>query len=324
MKRFLASFAALALAGCVSFPDAPPKLLRPAFDGDTLVVSDGTRLPTRLSAPQNPVAVVVALHGMNDYSNAWRMPAEAWGARGIAVIAYDQRGFGANPDSGRWPGSAALRADLHDAIAAARARFPDARIFAAGHSLGAAVVLSAMGEAPLDVDGVILAAPGVWGGSQLPIAYRATANIAASLTPAKTLTGERTDRQASDNIPVLRALYEDPLVVKATRVDAILGAVRLMGEAYDASDEAGGAVLLQFGARDEIIPPRSMLKAGGRLCGDVAIRRYQANWHLLYRDLKGDAPMRDAADWMLAQMKDEPQAGVIKAGPAALACTDRH
>jgi alpha-beta hydrolase superfamily lysophospholipase len=324
MKAWRVAAAALLAAGCVSFPDAPGKLRAPAIEGDALVASDGTRLPLRLSAPDDAAVVVVALHGMNDYRNAWATPSENWGERGIAVLAYDQRGFGANADSGRWPGSAALRSDLRDAIAAARARFPGAPVFAVGHSLGAAVVLSAMGEAPLDVDGVILAAPGVWGGSQLPIAYRATANIAASFAPGKTLTGERTDRQASDNIAVLRALYEDPLVIKATRLDAILGAVRLMGEAYDASDEAGGAVLLQFGAHDEIIPPRSMKRAGDRLCGDVVIKSYDANWHLLYRDLEGATPLLEAADWMLAKARDEPQAGVIRAGPAALSCAVRH
>jgi alpha-beta hydrolase superfamily lysophospholipase len=315
---------ALLAAGCVSFPGAPAKRRSPAIEGDALIVADGTRLPVLLSAPPSPAIVVVALHGMNDYSNAWRIPADAWSERGIAVLAYDQRGFGANRDIGRWPGSAALRADLRDAIAAVRARFPEARIFAAGHSLGAAVVLSAMGETPLDVDGVILAAPGVWGGAQLPITYRAAINIAAALTPGKTLTGERTERQASDNIPVLRALYEDPLVIKATRLDAILGAVRLMGEAYDASDESGGAVLLQFGERDEIIPPRSIRKTGARLCGDVEVRSYASNWHLLYRDLEGATSISDAADWMAAQIQNEPQAGVIKAGPAVLACAVRH
>jgi acylglycerol lipase len=45
--------------------------------------------------------VIVALHGMNDYSNAF----DAAGARigpgeGITTYAYDQRGFGRAPQTG--------------------------------------------------------------------------------------------------------------------------------------------------------------------------------------------------------------------------------
>ena len=42
-------------------------------------------------------AVILALHGFNDYSNAFAMPARLWAERGIASYAYDQRGFGGAP-----------------------------------------------------------------------------------------------------------------------------------------------------------------------------------------------------------------------------------
>jgi len=42
-----------------------------------------------------PGAIVLALHGFNDYSNAFATTGQAFAASGIAVFAYDQRGFGA-------------------------------------------------------------------------------------------------------------------------------------------------------------------------------------------------------------------------------------
>ena len=38
-------------------------------------------------------AVIVALHGMSDYSHAFAMPGAFWAKAGITVYAYDQRGF---------------------------------------------------------------------------------------------------------------------------------------------------------------------------------------------------------------------------------------
>src|SRR5262249_47536372 len=42
-------------------------------------------------------AVILALHGFNDYSHAFAMPGPLWAEQGIATYAYDQRGFGGTP-----------------------------------------------------------------------------------------------------------------------------------------------------------------------------------------------------------------------------------
>jgi len=49
-------------------------------------------------------AVILALHGFNDYANAFDGPGEIWAKEGIVTYAYDQRGFGAAPERGLWPG----------------------------------------------------------------------------------------------------------------------------------------------------------------------------------------------------------------------------
>ena len=121
---------------------------------------------------------------MNDYSNAFALPGAWWAAHaGIATYAVDQRGFGRSPGFGRWPGAETLFADLRAALAAARAAHPDLPVYVLGHSMGAAVVMAADAQAPLNADGLILAAPGVWGGKALPLAYRMALNLAASAAP---------------------------------------------------------------------------------------------------------------------------------------------
>ena len=112
-------------------------------------------------------AVILALHGFNDYSNAFEDPGDAWATRGIATYAYDQRGFGAAPERGLWPGRAALAADAATASQMLRRLYPGVPLYLLGDSMGGAVAVVAMtgesGTPVPDVDGVILTAPAVWG-----------------------------------------------------------------------------------------------------------------------------------------------------------------
>ena len=95
-----------------------------------------------------PKAVILGVHGFNDYSNAFAMPAEWWAKHGIATYAYDQRGFGAAPDHGYWPGTATLVSDLRTAARTIKARHPHVPLWLVGDSMGGAVVMVGAGRAP--------------------------------------------------------------------------------------------------------------------------------------------------------------------------------
>ena len=289
------------------------------MEGERLIASDGAALGLSFWPAREPKAVLMAVHGMNDYARHFADAARWLSAEAqVTVYAYDQRGFGRSPDFGRWPGEGALKSDLRGAVAAVRAAHPGLPVFVLGHSMGGAVVMTAAAEAPLDVDGAILAAPGVWGGSRMPILFRVSANLAASFAPGKTLTGERAGRQSTDNIAAIREMIADPLVIKPTRLDAVLGVTRIMGGAWDASDEIGGRILFLYGARDEIIPPKAQEKASDRLCGRIDRRLYPEGWHLLLRDLQAETVWRDIAAWIeeVAAEAGDPSG----LGPAASTC----
>src|SRR5215472_13709919 len=85
---------------------------RPRFTSEAFITADGRRLPLRWWLPAGRTrAVILALHGFNDYSSGFIAPATEWARDGIATYAYDQQGFGAAPEHGRWPGRAVLAAD---------------------------------------------------------------------------------------------------------------------------------------------------------------------------------------------------------------------
>jgi len=281
--------------------------MTPQLTSEVLVARDGTRLPLRHwdAEGAKPRAVIVALHGMSDYSNAFDMPAKVWAKLGITTLAYDQRGFGRSDRPGIWAGADAMRADLNDAIAAAKSRYPGLPVFALGESMGGAVVLTALGsQAPPPVDGVILVSPAVWSRGDMPLTYRAALFLAAHLLPGLILSNNAASRVVtiipSDNIEMLRALARDPLFQKKTRADTLFGLVNLMDQARAAPEriKAAPPVLFLYGANDQIIPAKPTQAVIAGLGGKAQVKRYEHGYHMLLRDLEGEQVDRDIADWM--------------------------
>lgn len=308
-RTFRGLAAALLLAACApSFGPAVTGSVTPIVGDDVITARDGTRLPLRHWDAQGskPRAVIVALHGMNDYSNAFDMPGKVWAKQGITTLAYDQRGFGKSENSGIWAGAATMRGDLDDAVAAARARYPGVPVFALGESMGGAVVLSGLGSSqPPAVDGVILVAPAVWSRGDMPMLYRVALFLGAHVLPNMILPNSAAGRVkkivASDNIPMLIALGKDPLFQKETRTATLYGLVNLMDEARTAPERITSAppILFLYGANDQIIPkePTEAVIAG--LDGKAKVKHYEHGYHMLLRDLEGESVDRDIADWIL-------------------------
>ncbi len=248
-----------------------------------------------------PIAVIVALHGMSDYSNAFDMPGNWWAKNGITTLAYDQRSFGSSPNPGIWPGGDALRADLADFVEAARAKYPNVPVYALGESMGGAVVLSSLASPHKPrVDGVILVAPAVWGRQDMPFSYRAALWVSAHVFPWKTFTGKGLKIWPSDNIEMLRKLARDPLFQHATRADAIYGLVNLMDEARHAPEHLDHPpdMLIVYGAKDQIIPKAPTEAVIASLGKRATVKRYEHGYHMLLRDLDAKTVWTDILDWI--------------------------
>jgi len=301
------------LAGCAS--ETPPlgtENVTPHFEDQVLVTRDGTKLPLREWDAQSgpPAAVIIALHGMSDYSNAFDMPGKAWSARGITTLAIDQRGFGRAPHPGLWAGGDVMRSDLNDLAIAAHARFPGVKVFAFGESMGGAVVLSSLATpSPPAVDGAILVSPAVWSRADMPALYRVALFMVAHVTPGIILSNNAAGRVVkvvpSDNIPMLIALGKDPLFQKQTRADALYGLVNLMGEARTAPERLTSSmptppILYLHGEKDQIIPPEPAKATMAALGPRADTREYDSGYHMLLRDLGRAKVQDDTAAWVLA------------------------
>lgn len=295
-------------AGCapVVVPAGPPHV-KAFVHEDMLRTFDGSELPLHSWLPAEGAtgvqAVVLALHGFNDYGNFFASPAAYLAERGIASYAYDQRGFGMAPHRGFWPGVNALKADVHAAVTALHKRHPDVPLYLLGESMGAAVAIVVMTSPdPPEVDGVILSAPAVWGREMMPWYQTAALWVSAHTVPWAKLSGRKLGIVASDNIEMLRALSRDPLVIKKTRLDAVYGLVDLMDQALVAAENFDHDALILYGERDELVPREPVQ----RFLADLPVTRaglhrvaiYESGYHMLLRDLQAETVWGDIASWI--------------------------
>ncbi|MSP89819.1 MAG: alpha/beta fold hydrolase [Alphaproteobacteria bacterium] len=316
---------AFALGACTPRLQPPgPGLRAPELTGDRLIARDGTELPLAVWRPDGPVAAaIVALHGFNDYRNAFATVGPALARHGIATYAYDQRGFGASPHRGIWPGDDLLVNDFADAVDLVRAHHPGLPVHGLGESMGGAVIMAALaGAAAPRIDGAILAAPAVWGRRTMPAIQVALLEVAARIMPAIAGRNEGLTYKPSDNIEMLRGLGRDTQVIKETRIDAIYGLVGLMDRALDAAPRLTVPTLILYGSRDDIIRsgPTCMMLHALPAKTPWRLALYSRGYHMVLRDLQAGTVLADVAAWIGAAEAPLPSGAELPAARLSQAC----
>lgn len=281
--------------------------IEPAYIApDAFVMEDGVRLPYKRWSPPGPAkAVVIALHGFNDYSGAYKDLGPLLAKSGLLVFAYDQRGFGATAMRGEWAGTAAMTADLATVADLLHAAHPKLKVYALGESMGGAVIMAALGgKHPPRIDGAVLSAPAVWGRSTMTWFERTMLTIGAHIAPRVHVRPQTLPKLPSDNIAMLRRLYYDPMMIKETRIGTAWGITTLMDDALVASPRIMAPLLVLYGKEDGIIPRGptcKMLRTLPHLPETTPKWRlaiYEHGYHMLFRDLDGKLVSEDIAAWL--------------------------
>jgi acylglycerol lipase len=294
----------------------------PHFDAATerFVSFDGAELGLTAWLPANneePRAVIIGLHGMNDYANTFYLMGPWFAERGVALYAYDARGFGRSPRRGVWPGQRLMTEDLRTAISVARRAHPGAEIVVVGDSMGSAEAIATFGaENAPEIDRLVLVAPAVWGWSTMPDQYALALWVGAHTFPWRAVQPPRgvvRTRTASDNQEALLQAGRAPHMIWSTRIDAVYGLVGLMEIASERAANLDGDVLFLYGANDQIIPRNSANAAARRLPRTARTALYENGWHWLLRDLQREVVYAD----ILAFIED-PRAPLPSQAPPLL------
>ncbi len=309
MTRLLVCLSFLTLLAACSprWQEIGPPVDAPRFTEKNFHTADGTDLPMTTWLPwDRPIeASIIGLHGFNDYKRAFDAPGKAMARRGFILYAFDQRGFGGSPQRGLWSSTEQMVTDLAEAAKLAKIAHPDKPVYLLGESMGAAVILAAVTRhLDMPIDGIILAAPAIWGWQTQPGINRWIFDFAMKTMPRVTVQPNGIYREASNNHYMLRQMGRDPNIIKATRVDTAYGLVELMTEAYDAGGKltASPRWLIMFGGREDILTTDSVSGFLGELpklpLKDGRVVFYPKAHHMMLRDLGAQVLYDDIVAWI--------------------------
>ena len=279
--------------------------ITPHFDPDNhvFVADDGARLGLTVwpaKGVATPELVVVGVHGMNDYANAFHMAAPYWAENGVTTYAYDQRGFGRSPGRGIWPEEELMREDLRTAVV--------------GISMGGSVAMSAFGsDRPPAADRLIASGPGLRGWGAMNPLYKASLWVSTRTRPGWIVRPPRrlVKIEPSDNIEMLQRTWSDPLMMPFNRIDQVYGVVSLMETAHVRAGRLPDSLptLLSYGANDLVIPPTGVKRTAKSLPGGVRTVYYPNGYLMLLRDLQAETVQADYLAFMRDPSSPLPSGG---------------
>ena len=319
---------AAALPACdpVVVPEGP-STQAPAMTASRYVAADGTALPLAIWPAANcapdgkPKAVILGLHGFGDYRDAFEKPAKIWSQAGFVTYAYDQRGFGASPTRGRWPGTATLVDDAKNMALMLREKYPGVPLYVAGESMGGAVALVAADQG-MQTDGLILLAPALRSRKTFGPVFSAGLWLFGHLIPWFPAGPTSIDFRPTDDPKELEKLRKDPLMLRQPRLDMGYGLVDLMDDASEAAAHIDVPYIMLHGLGDKIVPEgpvRSAIKVMPRR-PDSKLAFYKKGYHLLLRDKESPVVTADIVAWIddhRAELPSGADAGQVKPEIAA-------
>lgn len=281
----------------------------PRFDAEAnrMISFDGAPLGlTVWEADGDTEIVVVGVHGMNDYANAFHMAAPYWAQHGVTTYAYDQRGFGRSVGRGDWPDEDLMREDLRVAVQLAREAYPEAILSVVGISMGGAMAMTAFGsdDPPEGVDRLVLSGPGLRGWGAIPVVQRAALWTSVRVRPGWIVTPPKFVKiEPSDNVEMLQRTWSDPNMIRENKIEQVHGVVTLMENAHKAAPNLSKDVptLVTYGAKDIVIPKKGFKRTVKQMPAHVRTAYYDRGYHMLMRDLQAETVHAD----VLAFLRDD-------------------
>ena len=266
-------------------------------------------------AEENSNIIVLAIHGYNDYSNAFKEPAKIFSKHGISTYSFDLRGFGTNSSLGDWFELEIHCHDIKKIILDLKSKNPSKKIFLLGESMGAAISISLTNQIDeLPLDGLILVAPAIWNFSESNYIKSLFLKFFSTILPKLKVSGKGIIKiRPSNNIEMLREYSNDPLVIGKPNLRSLHGVVNLMDQSFRDTKEyllnPKFPTLLIIPMIDEIVPRKPLIK----ILKDTKVKKnfsklinleiYENNFHMILRDIDGNKITNDIKDWIKKEKK---------------------
>jgi len=282
-----------------------------AGDGkwEYFTLRDGTRMFVQYWLPEGEGAnrVLVCLHGLSAHGWYFSRLADALVPAGIGVYAPDYRGHGLSDGvKGDLPGVAQIVDDMKEFVGWVRSRHPGAKVFTLGESMGGAVNVNLMIDAPELSNGMVLLAPAIkpamkftWKDILKTPFYLLALLIHSSWRVVRMTGDEHRGMRDPENIRYDR---NDPLHLKYISVRYLLGIKRIMDRAAKEGPAVRLPSLIVQGGRDVAVSPQGTRSFHDALAStDKTFKFYPEALHCMQMDPDCKDMLSIIREWMLAR-----------------------
>ena len=271
------------------------------FDGQT---QDGLKIQGRGWAPDSPPrAAVVLIHGLGEHTGRYAHVGEALSGAGFALLGYDLRGHGRSQGKrGHTPSYDHLLDDTSWAFQVARSRYPQARLFLYGHSLGATLALLYAFQRSPGVEGVVATGPVFRTAFAPPPLKIAAGRLLDRLMPAFTMYNEVNPAHLSRDPAVVRAYVEDPLVHNRISARMGIGMIDLGSRMLARNGELRVPTLLMCGSEDRLTSTaaaREFADMAGPVC---TLKIWEGLYHEIHNEPQKAQVIAFMVDWMRSRL----------------------
>ncbi len=259
----------------------------------------------------NSSIIILAIHGFNDYSKSFEIPANFFKKFDLFTIAIDLRGFGKNPNPGDWYSLENHIKDLEIQIQKIKKKYPKKKLFLMGESMGGAIVITLLNSNKnLPIDGSILIAPAIWNFKERNFFKSLTLNIFSKILPNLRVSGKGFIKvQASNNLEVLEELSKDPFFIHKPKLESLNGVTNLMNKSFiDARKYLKNPyykTLIVVPINDQIVPRKPLIgllqepDIKKNIGNSFDLGVYVNSYHMMLRDLEGNFISREIKEWIL-------------------------
>jgi alpha-beta hydrolase superfamily lysophospholipase len=259
---------------------------------------DGTQLHEAWSAPAEPRATIVLVHGLGEHSGRHAHVAQRLVDAGYAVEQFDLRGHGRSPGIRGHAPFAATMDDIEAALDAAETRVPGVPRFLWGHSLGGLLVITYVLRRRPALAGVVVSSAGL----RSPVLEQrlkiTAARLLGSLAPSVPIPSGLDDSGLSRDPKVIEAYRADPLV--HDKASLALGKDGAEGASW-ALAHAGEfdlPLLMFHGSDDPVTYARGSEEFASAVPGDVTLRIYEGLYHEPHNEPEQDEVLTDVVAWL--------------------------
>ncbi|KJS84075.1 MAG: lysophospholipase [Peptococcaceae bacterium BICA1-8] len=261
---------------------------------------DGLKLFAQVWEPAGEVKAVISLvHGSGEHSGRYKLLAQKFNEKGLALLAFDQRGSGQSEGRrGHAPSYNVLLDDVEQLLDEAKKRYPGKARFIYGHSLGGNLALNYCLRRKPPLEGMIVTSPWLRLAVEPPLIKIIIGEVMDKIWPSFSQENGISAHALSHDPNIVRAYMEDPLVHNRISVRLFSECYRAGHWALEHSNELKIPLLLMHGTADGITSPEASQEFFENTDDRCTFKLWNGQFHELHNEIIKDQVSNFILNWL--------------------------